>query len=158
MRNLNLMDWERILNNCKENDEDIELLWIDDIEKYGLVIECDLLETFYNERMAYEFLTTVYESIERIPEIKNHLKDIINNKQNNLDECIESILEYNEMIFFEEEYIWGNIELVFDYDEATWKYIDLRGGYYDIDYELVNYMSRLLLDDIEKWQKNERAM
>ena len=157
MRKLNLMDWERILNNCKENNEDIEVLWLDGIDKYGLVIECDVLETFYHEKTAYEFLAMVEDNVERISEVKSRLKDIINNKQNDLNECIENILEYDEMVFFEESYIWGNVELVFDYDEETWQYIDLYGKYYAVDYELVNYMSRVLLEDIEKWQKNERA-
>ena len=151
MARMTLTQWAIVLNNLKEENQDVEILWLDDTDEWVLCHDCELFEDgFATENQAYEYLNYIEKKVEKLPLIIDDLKEISNNENIDLQESVEKIMNYHEYIFNKTEYNWGNNEVYLDGETDEWKYYTLFNELRDMDYSMVQYMAWVMLESLEK--------
>ena len=151
MANMTLTQWAIVLNNLKEENQEVEIVWLDGTDEWALCHDCEIFEDgFVSEYQAYDYLVDIEKQVELLPQIIDELKEICNNENINLQESVENIMDSHEIVYNKKEYIWGNHELHLD-ETGTWKYYHLYDNELcDMDYSTVHYMAWVMLESLEK--------
>ena len=84
MIRLSIEEWKNILNNLNENDEEVEIIYLDDVEnggEYCLSFDCEFFEDgFLTENQAYNRLQYIINEIEEGKKaMEKRIKEELNN-------------------------------------------------------------------------------
>lgn len=65
MARMTLTQWAIVLNNLKEENQDVEILWLDDTDEWILCHDCEIFEDgFATENQAYEYLNYIKKKVD----------------------------------------------------------------------------------------------
>ena len=65
MTRMTLTEWKIVLNNLKEENQDVEILWLDDTDEWILCHDCEIFEDgFATENQAYEYLNYIKKKVD----------------------------------------------------------------------------------------------
>ena len=93
----------------------------------------------------------------RYSDLANDLKKIKEKEYPHTNHAIERILDIDEELNGDCEYVWGNNEIIQD-DVGNWEFITLFNKRYPMDHYMIDFMCDVLLEEINRKNLKENGL